>query len=152
MINLQGKSLTRDTKNFNAASAATMTLNSSSFAVPMNILVDYAAFSISGARQLVCDIMDAGSNIIDRIYAGATVSALGHRYYSFGYNHQNMTAFVAVATSGASAGYLSTCLPEVLMPPGGKIKVYDIADTTASDTVSFTVTYYADNIQTKMTV
>lgn len=150
MVDFKGLDFRQDTRNYAAISAGRISMHSSSFSTPVSVTVDYAAFSISGARQLVCDITDSASNVIDRIYAGATVSALGHRYFSFGLGHQNMTAFVAVAASGDSAGYLSTCLPELRVPPGGNVKVYDISSITNSDTVSFTVSYYGQNIQSYM--
>lgn len=152
MVNFDGLDLLTDTKNYNAISASSYTLNSSSFATPVSILCDVACFSISGDRQFVYELQSPNGTVLDRNYVGATFSATQHRFLDAGIGHSNMTAFVGVAASGDSAGYISTALPEIRLAPGSKIKVYDINSITNSDTVTFRVTYYGKNLQSYMSV
>lgn len=109
-----------------------------------SIRVDYAAMSIAGARQIAVRILDASSNIQGEFMAGATLSALQHRYVTFAPGALNQTAFTAVAASGDSAGYLNNDLPLYALKPGWIVRVLDLADITASDDVLVRILYSDD--------
>jgi len=118
---------------------------SASFAIPsdsdvrmQSVYVDYAAFSIAGVRQLALRVKNAAGTVLLEAFAGATLSASQHRYFTFGPHLPNDTTMKAVATGAStSAGYLDTALPEGFILLGGwSVEVLDGANITASDDVT----------------
>ena len=95
------------------------------FTVPANtewrvkwIWVEYISSGDAGNRQLALEIQDAGTDVIAQMRAGIVQAASLTRYYLFAPHVTELTAF-------RDTDYLSTIMPEWILPAGYIVRVWD---------------------------
>lgn len=96
------------------------------FTIPANeewhvgwIFVDYTASADVGNRQLVIQFLDAATNLIGEVRAGAVIAAEERRYFTFGAGLADLMAF-------RDTDWLMTPLPVgLLLQTDFDIRVYD---------------------------
>jgi hypothetical protein len=112
-----------------------------SFTVPANyeykisnIFVTYISTATAGNRQLVVEITD-GTNVIAQARVGIVQTASLTRYYNFSKTMPELTAF-------RDTDYLSTMLPDLILPATYVVRVYDkAAIAAAADDMTVRITF-----------
>lgn len=108
-----------------------------SFTVPAStrwcvkwIWVELISTGTVGNRQITIEIQDSAADVIAIVKAGIVQAASITRYYLFAPNVTELTAF-------RDTSYLSTIMPEWILPAGYIVRVYDSAavDAAADDMV-----------------
>ena len=103
------------------------TLNDSdkTFTVPagaewelMTIYVELTSTGTAGNRQMAIQFLDSADDVIGQVRAGAVQAASLTRYYMFGVGLVDLTGF-------RDTDFLMTPLPEIVLPAGFKVKVFD---------------------------
>jgi len=96
-----------------------------SFTVPADtewrvksIWVEYTSSGDAGNRQLAVDIQDGGADVIAQVRTGLVQAASLTRYYLFAPHVTELTAF-------RDTDYLSTIMPEWVLPAGYVVRVWD---------------------------
>jgi hypothetical protein len=94
------------------------------------IWVEYISDGNAGNRELVVEIQDAAADVIARVKVGIVQAASVTRYYMLAPNVVELTAFRGTA----AADYLSTIMPEWVLPAGYIVRVWDsVAVSAAGD-------------------
>ncbi len=93
-----------------------------------SVWVELITTSTATVRQIVVEIQDGSANVIARFIAGATQDISITRYYLFAPGIVTSAAFI-------DADYLTTPMPELHLPAGYVIRVYDnnVVDAAADD-------------------
>lgn len=113
-------------------SSATLNSSDKSFTVPAGrvwrvkwIYVSLISDGTAGNRQMTIQIQDNAANVIGSVKAGAVQAASITRNYIFAPFAVNLTAFVDTA-------FLSTPIPEFILPQNYVIRVYDSTAVAAA--------------------
>jgi hypothetical protein len=85
----------------------------------LSIWVELVTTADVGNRQVTIEMQDDAGDIIGSFNAGAVQAASLTRNYMFAPGLEAMAAFVGI--------YLSTPLPQIFLPAGFKVRVYDSA-------------------------
>jgi hypothetical protein len=113
--------------DINATKEASETLDTSVklFTVPVgeiwkikSIWAELFTTAAAGNRQLEVTVLDTGLQVVATMVAGAVQAASLTRYYLFAPGLPDLAAF-------RDTSYLTTPLPELLIPAGYRIKVWD---------------------------
>jgi len=103
-----------------------------SFTVPAStewrvkwIWVEYTSDASAGNRQLAIEIQDGAADVIAQIRAGIVQAASLTRYYLFAPHVTELAAF-------RDTDYLSTIMPEWILPASYVIRVWDNAAIAAA--------------------
>jgi hypothetical protein len=94
------------------------------------IWVELTTTAVVGNRQLEIQILDDAADTIAQVRVGAVQAASLTRYYMLAPHITELTAF-------RDTDYLSTIMPEWILPAGYQIQVYDNAavDAAADDMI-----------------
>jgi hypothetical protein len=96
------------------------------------IWVEYTSDGNAGNRELIVEIQDNAADVIARIKVGIVQAASLTRYYMLSPNVVELTAFRGTA----AADYLSTIMPEWVLPEAYVVRVWDsVAVSAAGDDV-----------------
>lgn len=95
-----------------------------------SIWADFTSTAVVGVRQMTVEIQDGAANVLARIKVGATQIASLNYFYLFSPHVTELTAVRATY-------YLTTIMPEWVLPATYVIRVYDSAaiDVAADDMV-----------------
>lgn len=106
------------------------------YTLPIGIHVDLTSTATVGNRFVTVDYRDSSSTVVSRIVAGKEQAASLSRVYDFFPGAPFLDDFYATTE-------LLIPLPQVLVPPGGSVRVYDSAAVdAAADTLNFFLTAY----------
>ena len=100
-----------------------------------SVWVKLATTVTATVRQIVVEIQDGSANVIARFVAGATQDVSITRYYLFAPGIATSAAFI-------DTDHLTTPIPELHLPAGYVIRVYDKnAVDAAADDMEVTIRY-----------
>ena len=122
-VSLQADEALNDSdKSFTVPSVVTWAVDS--------IWVELITTGTGGDRQLGVEFQDSAADVIAQMRAGAVQADSITRYYLFGFNVPDLTAF-------RDTDFLTTPLPAILLPAGYIIRVFDnnAVDAAADDMV-----------------
>lgn len=92
------------------------------------IWVEYISDGNAGNRELVVEIQDDAADVIARIKVSIVQIASITRYYMLAPNVTELTAFRGTV----AADYLSTIMPEWVLPAGYIVRIWDSAAIAAA--------------------
>lgn len=100
-----------------------------------SVWVKLTTTATATVRQIVVEIQDGSANVIALFVAGATQDVSITRYYLF-------APGIATASAFIDTDYLTTPMPEMHLPAGYNIRVYDNnAVDAAADDMEVTLRY-----------
>lgn len=137
VVNSQGQLVTVPAWAINLTSEETLNDSDKTFTVPAStewkiesIWIEFVSTATAGTRQIEIQILDGSSDVIMKFYAGATQSVSITRNYLFAPGAEALTAF-------RDTDFISTPIPEVILPATYGIRVFDnsVSDAAADDMV-----------------
>jgi len=90
-----------------------------------SIWVELTTTATAGDRQIMVEIQDASDDVVAQVRAGIVQAASLTRYYLFAPTVTELAAF-------RDTDYLSTIMPEWVLPAGYDIRIYDKAAIAAA--------------------